>query len=81
MTNTLFDSYQLKNVIGLRGRHFIRMYEILKANQYKGEQQMGKIFNLMALLAIFISLDKIIPSLYSIRMKPLETLLHSDTCK
>ncbi len=32
-----FASYQLKNVIGLRGRYSIRIYEILKANQYKGE--------------------------------------------
>ena len=32
-----FASYQLKNVIRLRGMYSIRMYEILKAKQYKGE--------------------------------------------
>jgi plasmid replication initiation protein len=32
-----YTTYQLKNVIKLKGMYSIRMYELLKASQYKGE--------------------------------------------
>ncbi len=32
-----WTSYQLKNVLRLRGRYSVRLYEILKSSQYKGE--------------------------------------------
>lgn len=46
-----FTKYQLKNIIGLKSSYAIRIYEILKSHQYKGEVYF-KLEDLKAVLGI-----------------------------